>query len=369
MSDSPLTYHAAGVHYDVLDAFKRHCQAGAGRTVGNLLAHGLREAPGTRGESCYLVEAEHEYLAHVEEALGTKILVADAVYRETGASHYTAIAYDDVATIVNDLASCGALPTVVAMYAAVGDNDYLADTTRAADLARGFADACATSGAAWGGGETQTLRGMVTPGTAILGGSAVGRIAPKSLRIAGDVQDGDAIVCLASSGVHTNGLTLCRALAERVEGGYQAPLSDGRTYGAALLDPSVIYVPFVRACQQAGLVLRYCVHLTGHGWRKAMRLEEPFVYAFDRLPDVQPVFRFLQEHARLDDREMYGTYNMGSGWLAYVRPDDAERCVEIARATGVAAFVAGTIRREGDRKAVVLEPLGITWERESLELR
>lgn len=159
MTGKPLTYRDAGVHYDVLDAFKRSCQANAGRTLAALAAHGMREAAGTRGESCYLVETADAYLAHVEEALGTKILVADAVYAATGRSRYAAIAYDDVATIVNDLASCGALPTVVAMYAAVGDNEYLADATRAADLARGFADACAVSGAAWGGGETQILRG------------------------------------------------------------------------------------------------------------------------------------------------------------------------------------------------------------------
>ncbi len=369
MSEKPLTYHDAGVHYDVLDAFKRFCQAGAGRTIGNLLAHGMREAAGTRGESCYLVERDDEYLAHVEEALGTKILVADAVYRETGDSHYAAIAYDDVATIVNDLASCGALPTVVAMYAAVGDNDYLGDAQRAEDLARGFADACAISGAAWGGGETQMLSGMITPGTAVLGGSAIGRIAPKSARIAGDLRDGDKIVCIASSGVHTNGLTLCRAVADRVAGGYQATLSDSRTYGAALLDPSIIYVPFVAACQEAGITLRYCVHLTGHGWRKLMRLDAPFVYHVDHLPEPQPVFRFLQQHAALDDREMYGTYNMGVGWLAYVRPDDAERTVEVARRVGMDAWVGGTIRTEGDRKAVILEPAGITWEAESLNLR
>ena len=369
MSQKPLTYHDAGVHYDVLDAFKRSCQSNAGRTVGMLAAHGMREAAGTRGESCYLVETADEYLAHVEEALGTKILVADAVYAATGRRHDAGIAYDDVATIVNDLVSCGALPTVVAMYAAVGDDAYLADPRRAEDLARGFADACAVSGAAWGGGETQTLRGMVTPGTVILGGSAMGRIAPKSLRVAGDVRAGDAIVCLASSGVHTNGLTLCRAVAERAEGGYAAPLDGGRTYGEALLDPSVIYVPFVAACQRAGIVLRYCVHVTGHGWRKLMRLDAPFVYHVDRLPEPQPVFRFLQRHTGLDDREAYGTFNMGVGWVAYVRPDDADRCVETARAAGFDAWVAGEVRDEGGRKGVTLAPLGISWSGESLALR
>ncbi len=369
MSDEPLTYEAAGVNYDVLDAFKRACQSGAAATVGALGAHGLREAPGTRGESCYLVEAPDAYWAHVEEALGTKILVADAVYAATGRSRYADVAYDDVATIVNDLCGCGALPLVVAMYVAVGDDAYLGDATRAADLARGFADACRVSGAAWGGGETQTLRGMISPGTAVLGGSAFGRIAPKAARIAGDVADGDVLVCLASSGVQTNGLTLCRRIAERVDGGYAAPLDDGRSYGEALLDPSVIYVPFVAACLREGLRLRYCIHLTGHGWRKLMRLDAPFVYDVTELRAPQPVFRFLQRHAHLDDREAYGTFNMGVGWVAIVRPDDAPRCVEIARGAGFDAWVGGTVRADSGRRAVRLASLGIEYDAASLHLR
>src|SRR5436305_1118326 len=79
----------------------------------------------------------------------------------------------------------------------------------------------------------------------VLAGSAVGRVWPKSRRIAGDVRDGDAIVLLASSGVQTNGLTLCRALADRLPNGYLTPIGDGRAYGEALLDPSVIYVRFI----------------------------------------------------------------------------------------------------------------------------
>src|SRR5205814_193061 len=115
-------------------------------------------------------------------------------------------------------------------------------------------------------------------------GSAVGRIAPKSNRITGDVRDGDAIVLLASSGVQTNGLSLCRALADRLPQGYLTMIDGGRAYGEALLDASVIYVRFVAACQAAGVPLHYAAHVTGHGWRKLMRLDEPFVY---RLTEVR----------------------------------------------------------------------------------
>jgi len=364
-----LNYQAAGVNYDVLDAFKRACQRAAASTVGNLARHGVSEPSGIRGESAYLVETPTEYLAHVEEALGTKILVADAMYRLTGKSFYRAVALDDVATIANDLCAVGALPISIAMYAGVGDNDYLADERRATDLAEGFAEGCCRAGAVWSGGETQTLKGMITPGTVVLGGSALGRIAPKSNRIAGDVQEGDAMVFLASSGVQTNGLTLCRALAERLPEGYLTRLSDGRTYGESLLDASVIYVPFVAACQQADVKLKYAVHMTGHGWRKLMRLETPWVYRVEQTGKPQPVFDFIAQTAQLDMRQMYGTFNMGVGFAVYVSPEDAERCVALARQNGFDAWVAGSVCKEGDRKAVEIIPLSLTYGGETLQIR
>ena len=163
------------------------------------------------------------------------------------------------------------------MHAGVGDSSWFENVGRAEDLALGFAEGCRRAGAVWGGGETPALKGIIDPQTIVLAGSAIGRIAPKSNRIAGDLCSGDAIVMLASSGVQTNGLTLCRQIAERLPQGYLTPMSDGRTFGEGLLDASVIYVDFVTACQRAGLRLKYAAHITGHGWRKLMRLAEPFV--------------------------------------------------------------------------------------------
>ncbi len=364
-----LDYKTAGVDYDVLDAFKRACQQAAAGTVENLTRHGFSEPPAIRGESAYLMEAADAYYAHVEEALGTKILVADAMYRLTGRSFYRNVAIDDVATIANDLCACGALPATIAMYAAVGDNDYFTDEVRARDLAAGFAEGCHLSGAAWSGGETQTLKGMITPGTVVLGGSAFGRIAPKANRIKGDIADGDAIIFLASSGVQTNGLTLCRALAERLPDGYLTALSDGRSYGEALLDPSVIYVRFVAACQAAGVSLHYAAHMTGHGWRKLMRLDAPFVYRVEYVPPPQPVFEMIATAARLEPREAYGTFNMGVGFAVYVAPADVARCLALAQETGYTAWRGGAVHRDGERKAVEIAPLGITYGADTLHIR
>ena len=364
-----LTYAAAGVNYDRLDAFKRACQAAAKTTTGGLAAFGFTEVAASRGDSAYLIETEHGYLAHVEEGLGTKNLIADAMAMLTGRCYYDAIAIDTVATIVNDLVTCGALPVSVAMHAGVGDSEWFADEERAKKLADGFAEGCRRAGCVWGGGETPTLRGVIEPHAIVLAGSAVGQVRPKSRRITGNVADGDAIVFLASSGVQTNGLTLCRKLAEQVVGGYLAKLSDGRAYGEALLDASVIYVDFVRRCQALDVPLHYVAHVTGHGWRKLMRLNDPFVYRIDTVRPPQPVFDFIAGHAKLDAAEMYGTFNMGVGFAAYLPASHAEAAVKAATAGGYDAWVAGTVRKEGGRKAVEIAPLGIRYDEESLQLR
>jgi len=364
-----LTYESAGVNYDRLDAFKRACQQAARTTIGALNAHGYREPETTRGESAYLIEADNEYLAHVEEGLGTKNLVADAMARLTGKCFYHAIGVDTVATMVNDLITCGALPISIAMHAAVGDSDWFADEHRAGELARGFADACKASGAVWGGGETPTLKGIVQPEAIVLAGSAVGKITPKDNRIIGDIADGDAIIFLASSGVQTNGLTLCRKLAEQHPQGYLAETPDKRTFGEALLDPSVIYVDFVRACQQKSIRLHYVAHVTGHGWRKLMRPADPFVYRIDTVREPLPVFRFIAEAAKIDAREMYGTFNMGVGFAAYVPESAAQATLDAAKACGHDAWRAGTVLKQGGRKAVEIVPLHITYEADTLQLR
>src|SRR5882757_1577379 len=189
-----LSYESSGVRYDQLDAFKRACQKAARTTAGELIAHGYTEPATTRGESAYLIEAADHYLAHVEVGLGTKNLVADAVYAQTGKCFYDEIAIDAVATIVNDLVTCGARPISVAMHAAVGDSGWFTDTLRMQSLVDGWAEGCHRAGAVWGGGETPTLKGQIDPATIVLAGSAIGKITPKSQRITGDVCEGDAII-------------------------------------------------------------------------------------------------------------------------------------------------------------------------------
>lgn len=366
-----LSYEASGVRYDQLDAFKRACQKAAKTTARLLKEHGYEEPATTRGESAYLMEAADHFLAHVEEGLGTKNLVADAVYAATGKCYYREIAIDTVATIVNDLITCGALPISVAMHAAVGDSGWFADATRTTALVEGFAEGCRAAGAVWGGGETPTLGGVVEPEAIVLAGSAIGKISPKSLRIVGDIHDGDAILFFASSGVQTNGLSLCRRLAMELPKEYQTPIGhgDSRTFGEALLAPSVIYVAFVRECQRRGLKLNYVSHVTGHGWRKLMRLEEPFVYEITSPRPAPALFEFMMESGPIERREAYATFNMGVGFAAYVSPENADAALAIAKAAGYDAWLAGRVRKEGARKAVIVPSLDLVFEGDTLQVR
>ncbi len=366
---SGMTYEQAGVDYGTLDSFKRACQRLAATTADALAGHGASEPAKIRGESAYLIETPDGFLAHVEEGLGTKNLVADAMQRLTGKSWYFNIGIDTVATIVNDLITTGALPLSVAMHAGVGDSAWFSHENRANDLAKGFAAGCKRSGAVWGGGETPALKGIINPDTIVLAGSAIGRITDKKNRITGDVADGDAIVMLASSGVQTNGLTLCRSLADRLPKGYLEPLADGRSYGEALLDASVIYVPFIAACQKAGVHLHYAVHMTGHGWRKLMRLDEPFVYRISNPGQPQPVFDFLCQAGPIAAKEAYATFNMGAGFAVFVAPADAATCVRLADEVDLEAWIAGAVVKQADRKAVEIPPLGLAYEGQTLAVR
>src|SRR3990167_800714 len=266
---SGMTYAGVGVDYGAMDPFKRLCQQAALSTAARLSGFGFSEVESSRGESVYLIETPDCYLAHVEEGLGTKNLVADAMKEITGKGYYDAVAQCAVAMIVNDMITLGALPVSVAMHLAVAESSWLEDPYRNMNLIEGWAGACILSGAVWSGGETPTLPDIIMPGAALLSGSALGIIRPKVSRIdPKNICHGDRIVILLSSGIHANGLTLCRRIAAKLPDGYAAPLSDGQMYGEALLAPTYIYVPVIRDLLAQGAPIHYAVNITGHGWRK-----------------------------------------------------------------------------------------------------
>jgi phosphoribosylformylglycinamidine cyclo-ligase len=363
-----LSYEQAGVRYDQIYPLKVAAQRAAAATAAHLSRHGFAEVAASRGESAYVVDVGPFYLASIVECLGSKALVADEMQRLDGRARYDTIAQDTIAMAINDLVTVGATPLVVQAYWAAGGSDWFADEARAQSLVAGWKAACDACGVAWGGGETPALAGIVEGGRIDLAAACTGIVNPKQrLSLGEQLGPGDAIVLLASSGIHANGLSLARKLVQRLPEGYRTEVAPGLSYGDALLAPTVLYSPVTEALWAAGVKVHYAANITGHGWRKLLRHPGPFGYRVHTLPPVPPVLRFIQHQARQDDEEAYATLNMGAGFALFVPGGEAERCVEVARGCGVAAWVAGRV--EAGPKRLVIEPLGVTWGDEALKLR
>ncbi|MCX6739643.1 MAG: AIR synthase related protein [Candidatus Parcubacteria bacterium] len=366
-----MTYQGTGVNYDDMDPFKREAQQAGLKTAGNISRLNMTEFAPSRGESAYLVDCGNHFLAQVVEGLGTKNIVAEAMQQLTGELHFDLIAQCCMAMIVNDLITVGALPISAAMYLAVGDSAWFKDEARAKNLIDGWMHACNKSGCTWGGGETPTLKGIINPNTIDLSGAAMGIIRNKQHLITGEkIKHGDVIIVFASSGIHANGLTLARRIAEKLSQGYLTPIDYiGTTYGRALLDPTVIYVPIIEDCQYWNVNVHYAVNITGHGWRKLMRSQEPFIYVIETIPDPQPVFQIMQKHGPVDDEEAYGNLNMGGGFAIFVSEKDVPLVVDISKATNIPIVGYGHIEKSGEDKKVIIEPKGITFDSKSLQVR
>lgn len=393
-----MTYAGVGVDYNAMDPFKRACQMAGRETAGNIERLGFRELEASRGESAYLMDTPYDFLlAHVEEGLGTKnvaadaaavleemVRIIDAIRNIVGADHlpessfYNNVAQCTLAAIVNDLITVGALPLSAAMHLAVGSSDWFNNHRRCQDLVEGWKRACNLARCVWGGGETPTLPDVVMPEAAVLSGSAVGMVRPKSNLITpANIQPGDDILLFASSGIHANGLTMARKIAAKlkVQGGYMARLPDGRFYGEALLAPTIIYAPLIERCQKAGIRIHYAVNITGHGWRKLMRAPQPFSYIIETLPRQQPLFAFLQEHGPITNREAYGNLNMGAGFALFVSPKDTSLVHGVCDQYNAKVLAntlimtrAGHIEASAEKRVFIV-PKGIEFKGEELKVR
>lgn len=361
-----ISYASSGVQYELLDPIKKLAQKSALATK-KLLAPAL-EVSASRGESAYVWDEGDAYKAFVIEGLGTKNLVADEMERLTGKTYYYAVAQDTVAMIVNDIIVVGAKPQVINAYFAVGDSKWMNNRLRAEALIKGWADACRLSGATWGGGETPTLKDIIYPETIDLGGSCIGTIKPKKRLCLGDkLKDGDRIILIESSGIHANGLTLCRKIADELKDGYLSKLSDGTTFGDSLLKPTHIYASLIQKIFESGININYMTNITGHGWRKLMRAKQSFTYTLEVIPPITPLFTFLQEQSGNDNKEMYGNFNMGAGFAIFVSNKDAAEVLSISKKLKLKAWNAGYVSL--GKKQVDIKPLKISYTEKELEVR
>lgn len=368
MPKATLTYSQVGDNYDTKDPIKKLAQVAASDTGKNLKKHGFEEVSDTRGESAFVWKQGDTYMASVIEGLGTKNLIADAMRKITGKTYYDVVGNDTIAYIVNDLITVGAKPLVVHAYWAIEDNSWLADEERMTDLIKGWKNACDLAGAAWGGGETATMKQIILPNTMDLAGSAVGIVGPEKRLITDKkIRADDRILLIQSNGVNASGISLTRAIAKRLPEGYATKLRNGKMYGEALLTKCNIYATLIADLLDEGIDIHYISYISGHGMRKIMRARGNFTYVIERILDPQEIFVFIQKEANLSDYEMYQTFNMGTDYAIFLPKKDVKKAQDIVKKNGFKSIDAGFVK-EGGRQ-VIIEPKGLTYKGDTLNLR
>jgi phosphoribosylformylglycinamidine cyclo-ligase len=360
-------YRAAGVDYGALDAGKRLALTQALATSHLIGARSGTALDASRGEPAFVFELGDQTLAFVLEGLGTKSIIARQVLDELGVNRFADVAYDTVGAIVNDLCCVGAVPLVVNAYFATGGSDWYGRTDRQEALLAGWRQACEDAGAVWGGGESPSLTGLVSESDIELAGSAVGAI-PDGRRpiLGGELGPSDEIVFVASSGLHANGASLARLIASELPDGYATRLPSGRTYGEALLDPTIIYARLVESLVTSEIPIHYLSHITGHGMLKLMRPARELAYRITALPPVPEVLEFLVDRTEMSSAVAYSTFNMGAGYAVYCAAGFGSQVVDIAAGLGYDARLAGVV--EAGPRRVILEPNGVVFETGDMDL-
>jgi phosphoribosylformylglycinamidine cyclo-ligase len=298
------------------------------------------------------IEPDSRAMAITTDGVGSKTLIASAMDK------YDTIGFDCVAMNVNDILCVGARPYVLVDYLGV----HTLDERRTDEILKGLAAAAIEARVAIPGGELAQLPEVIgsdgnVPGdeTAFdLVGTCVGFMHPKELVLGQDVQPGDVMLALHSSGIHSNGLTLARRVLLK-EGGYALDTyveKLGCTVGDELLRPTEIYVRAIDRLWSEGVATHGLVHITGDGFANLARLDADVGYSIDALPPIPEIFRLIQATGDIDDAEMYRVFNMGVGMVVIVSKDDAERARAVLKDGNVGVTNIG----------IVVEEPGITIE-------
>jgi len=340
---TPLTYRDAGVDIDAGDALVERIKPYAKRTM-------RPEVLSTLGGFGALVEVSKKYTNPVmvsgTDGVGTKLKLAFRMKK------HDTIGIDLVAMSVNDVLVTGAEPVFFLDYFACGK--LTVDV--AADVVKGVAAGCELAGCALIGGETAEMPGLYDPNEYDLAGFAVGLVEKDRIIDGSTIAPGDALVGLASSGVHSNGFSLVRKILAVTE----APLDellDGRTLGEALLEPTRIYVKPVLALLEK-MPLKGIAHITGGGLVENIPrvLPDSTQARLDKSRWPRPaVFGWLQEQGNVPEAEMHRTFNCGIGMVLVVAREHVKEAIASLGIHGVPAWEIGAIhpRESGAPQAVV----------------
>lgn len=335
---SPSPYERAGVdsQREALSAVVRHLEP-------TLRLPDTAEVLTSFGHYAAVLKVHDELaIAICTDSVGSKVLVASALDR------YDTVGFDCMAMNVNDLICVGARPIAFVDY--LGVNSL--DSTRTDAILKGLAEAAREAGVAIPGGEVAQLPDLIGAGTSgsdekafDLVGTCIGTLHPKEIILGDAVRDGDAILGLVSSGLHSNGYTLARRVLFE-DGGYD--LADdipalGCTLGDELLRPTMIYVRAVKALWDQGVETRGLAHITGDGLTNLCRLAADVGYFLSDPPEPPPVFDLIQQVGNIPDTEMYRVFNMGVGFVVVVAEELTGRALEALGAEGYDARLIGTV--------------------------
>lgn len=355
-----------------MNASVSYAEAGvvsAGKPLSGLLSWVNRTLPFRRGVgepvlgigfyANVLRIADNLGLAISTDGVGTKILVAEMMRK------YDTIGIDCIAMNANDVICVGAEPLAMVDYLAVQE----ARPDVLEQIGRGLYEGAVQANISIPGGELAQLKDMIAgihPNEGIdLMGTCVGTVALDRMILGQEMEAGDVVIGLASSGVHSNGFTLARkAIFDR--GGFKIDShvdEFGRTAGEELLEPTRMYVRPVWQMISEGLPIRGLYHITGEGLLNLNRGERPFGFDLEWLPEPQPVFQMIQRCAGVDAAEMYRVYNMGIGFCVVVPESAADRIKAIAGEYNIETWKLGTVIHD-ERKRVWLRPAGLVGEGE-----
>ena len=279
------------------------------------------------------------------DGVGTKQRIAQLMDK------HDTVGIDCVAMCVNDIICCGAKPLFFLDYIAIGKND----PEKVATLVSGVAEGCVQAGCALIGGETAEHPGVMDPDDYDLAGFSVGVVDREKVIDRSSMREGDVLLALPSSGIHSNGYSLVRKVFDVENGALAHYCPDlGMTLGEALLTPTVIYVKPVLAAIAAAEV-HGISHITGGGFYEniprcvpdglSVRVEKAAV----RTPAI---FSMLQREGNIPERDMFNTYNMGVGMTVIVSRDTADKALEALKSNGCDAYVLGDIAA-GEEKVVL----------------
>lgn len=335
------SYKAAGVDitagYKAVELMKKHIArtmtAGSASDIGGF--GGLFELDLTGITKPVLVSGT--------DGVGTKLKLAFIMDK------HDTVGIDCVAMCVNDIICCGAKPLLFLDYIACGKNI----PERIADIVSGVCEGCVQSGAALVGGETAEMPGFYPVDEYDLAGFSVGVVDKDKIIDNKSMREGDVIIALPSSGVHSNGFSLVRKVFDVENSDIKTPVQElsGKSIGETLLTPTKIYVKPVLALLEE-VKVKGISHITGGGFYENIPRSIPdgLCAKIDRSAvRVLPIFGLIAKTGGIDERDMFNTFNMGVGMSIVTAKEDADKALEILKANGEDAYIIGEIIKSEDK--------------------